>query len=53
VEITLVVRTTNEDYRYTDRITYRNLQGTSLVSATGDNFRRRAFTMSVQIRNNI
>lgn len=53
VEITLVVRTTNEDYRYTDRQTYPNLQGTSLVSNVGDNFRRRVFSMSVQIRNNI
>ena len=53
VEITLVVRATNEDYRYTNRETYRNLQDDPLVSNPGDNFRRRAFTMSVQIRNNI
>jgi len=53
VEITLVVRATNEDYRYTNRETYRNLQGDPLVTNPGDNFRRRAFTMKVQIRNNI
>lgn len=53
VEITLVVRATNEDYRYTNRETYRNLQGDPLVSNPGDNFRRRVFSMSVQIRNNI
>lgn len=53
VEITLVVRTTNEDYRYTDREPYPNLQGTPLVSNVRDNFRRRVFSMSVQIRNNI
>ena len=53
VEITLVVRATNEDYRYTNRETYRNLQNVPLVTNPGDNFRRRAFTMNVQIRNNI
>ena len=53
VEVTLVVRTTNEDYRYTDRVTYSNLQGTALIANAGDNFRRRAFSMTVQIRNNI
>jgi type IV pilus assembly protein PilW len=53
VEITLVVRATNEDYRYTNRETYRNLQDDPLVSNPGDNFRRRVFSMSVQIRNNI
>lgn len=53
VEITLVVRATNEDLRYTNRETYRNLQGDPLVSNPGDHFRRRVFSMSVQIRNNI
>jgi prepilin-type N-terminal cleavage/methylation domain-containing protein len=53
VEITLVVRATNEYYRYTNRETYRNLQDDPLVSNPGDNFRRRVFSMSVQIRNNI
>ena len=53
VEITLVVRTTNEDYRYNDNEEYKNLQGTILINKLGDNFRRRAFTMTIQIRNNI
>ena len=53
MEITLVVRATNEDLRYTNRETYRNLQGDPLVSNPGDDFRRRVFSMSVQIRNNI
>ena len=54
VEITLVVRTTNEDYRYTDTGTYSNLDGSRSFDPTpDDNFRRRAFTMVVQIRNNI
>jgi 8-oxo-dGTP pyrophosphatase MutT (NUDIX family) len=53
VEITLLVRTTNEDYRYTDRETYSNLQDTPLMTNVGDHFRRRVFSMSVQIRNNI
>ena len=53
VEITLVVRATNEDYRYNDNVIYSNLQGTPLISNKADNFRRRVFSMSVQIRNNI
>jgi hypothetical protein len=56
VEITLVVRATNEDYRYTNKETYRNLQpgvAGEIYTAPGDNFRRRVFSMSVQIRNNI
>jgi prepilin-type N-terminal cleavage/methylation domain-containing protein len=58
VEITLVVRTTNEDYRYTNRETYFNLQDEQVwppppPATPPDNFRRRSFTMSVQIRNNI
>jgi prepilin-type N-terminal cleavage/methylation domain-containing protein len=55
VEITLVVRATNEDYRYTNRGIYRNLQGEEVwpLGSPSDNFRRRVFSMSVQIRNNI
>ena len=54
VEITLVVRTTNEDYRYTNNETFNNLQGTPILTVSpADNFRRRAFTMVVDIRNNI
>jgi prepilin-type N-terminal cleavage/methylation domain-containing protein len=59
VEITLVVRATNEDYRYTDTRPYQNLQGAvvydPVTDAVGDekHLRRRAFSMSVQIRNNI
>ena len=53
VEITLVVRATNEDLRYNDNVIYSNLQGTPLISNKADHFRRRVFSMSVQIRNNI
>jgi len=53
VEVTLVVRTTNEDYRYNDNVQYKNLQGDVLVDMVGDNFRRRAFSMVLDIRNNI
>jgi prepilin-type N-terminal cleavage/methylation domain-containing protein len=54
VEITLVVRTTNEDLRYTNDETYENLQLTPIFTVSPpDHFRRRVFTMSVQIRNNI
>ena len=53
VEITLVVRATNEDYRITNSETYQNLVPADIYTAPGDNFRRRALTMTVQIRNNI
>ena len=58
VEITLVVRATNEDFRFTDTAQYTNLQGAVVYDASaavGDDkhVRRRALTMTVQIRNNI
>lgn len=61
VEITMVVQTTNEDYRFTDTSAYWNMRGDTVVfdaaTQTADaddrHKRRRAFSMSVQIRNNI
>ena len=59
VEITLVVRTTNQDYRFTDDEEYKNLRDATVFDAKSltveddKHFRRRAFTMTVQIRNNI
>ncbi len=57
VEITLVVRTTNEDFRYTNTTEYKNLRGTTIYdanAAVGDDrhVRRRSFSITVQIRNN-
>jgi len=54
VEVTLVERTTNEDYRYTNNETYNNLKGSPILTVSpADNFRRRAFSMALDIRNNI
>jgi prepilin-type N-terminal cleavage/methylation domain-containing protein len=64
VEITMVVQTTNEDYRFTDTSPYWNMRGDTVVFNAADpemvdpdsgdsHKRRRAFSMSVQIRNNI
>ena len=58
VEISLVVRTTNEDYSYRDNRSNRNnrdsdgdgLQDVILV-APGDNFKRRLITATVKCRN--
>ena len=47
----LVVSTTNEDYRYTNNEEYRNLQGSLIYKAPGDNFRRRMFCKEIKIRN--
>ena len=51
VEITLVVRTSNEDYRITNNESYQNLQGTVIYTAPSDNFRRRSMSMRVKVRN--
>ena len=51
VQACLVVRTTNEDYRYTNNEEYRNLQGDLIYKAPGDNFRRRMFCKEIKIRN--
>ena len=51
VIVTLVVRTTNEDYRITNKEDYQNLRGDYIYTAPGDHFRRRAMSMLVKIRN--
>lgn len=58
VEISLVVRTTNEDYSYRDMHAYRNLQDSNgnglpdlILAPSGDNFKRRLITTTVQCRN--
>ena len=56
VEITMVVRTTNEDYRITNRERYANQLGTWVWPAItdptpNDNFRRRVMSKRVKIRN--
>jgi prepilin-type N-terminal cleavage/methylation domain-containing protein len=55
VEITMVVRTTNEDYRITNNDTYANQLSTlspwSWTPSPPDNFRRRVMSKRVKIRN--
>lgn len=52
VQIAIVVKTTNEDYTYTDSLPYYNLQGgTILVPPPDDHFRRRVLTAEVECRN--
>ena len=50
VQITLVVRS-GRDINYTDTRAYANDQGTVILSAQNDNFRRRLLTCRVQCRN--
>jgi type IV pilus assembly protein PilW len=50
VQITLVVRS-GRDFNYTDTRAYANDQGTVILSAQNDNFRRRLLTARVQCRN--
>jgi hypothetical protein len=54
VQVCLVVRTTNEDYRYTNTETYENIKpggAETILTAPGDNFRRRVFCKEIKIRN--
>jgi prepilin-type N-terminal cleavage/methylation domain-containing protein len=56
VEVSIVVRSTNEDYRYTNKESYENTieVGGSLVQVLapqGDNFRRRVLSKWIKIRN--
>ena len=54
VQISMVVRTTNEDYRYTNNETYENIRPggpQTIFTGPGDNFRRRVTTKQIKIRN--
>lgn len=51
VQVAMVVRTTNEDYRHTNSTEYRNLQDDLIYLAPGDNFRRRLYIKQFKIRN--
>jgi len=51
VQVSLVIQTTNEDYRYTNREPYENLQATEIYRAPGDNLRRRMLNKQIKIRN--
>jgi prepilin-type N-terminal cleavage/methylation domain-containing protein len=51
VQIAMVVRTTNEDFRYTNNEQYRNLQNSLIYTAPGDNFRRRLLIKQIKVRN--
>ena len=51
IQVAIVVRTTNEDFRYTNNEEYRNLQGDLIYKAPGDNFRRRLLVKEIKIRN--
>ena len=57
VQACLLVHTTNEDYRYTDRTSYVNLQDQEIFNAVTDaagdakHLRRRVFCQEINIRN--
>jgi prepilin-type N-terminal cleavage/methylation domain-containing protein len=51
IQAAMVVRTTNEDLRYTNTTEYRNLQGDLIYTAPGDHFRRRLYIKQIKIRN--
>ena len=51
VQITLVARAERPDPQYTDANNYENAQGTVIISAPNDNFRRRRLAKQIQCRN--
>jgi prepilin-type N-terminal cleavage/methylation domain-containing protein len=57
VQVCLVVRTTNEDYRYTNNESYENITPLAdggpdeILPPQGDNFRRRVFCKEIKVRN--
>lgn len=52
VEISMVIRTTNEDYSYTDNLEYTNLRKEVIFGPAGDNFRRKVLRAKITLRNN-
>ncbi|OGQ97617.1 MAG: hypothetical protein A2521_10595 [Deltaproteobacteria bacterium RIFOXYD12_FULL_57_12] len=51
VQISLVMRVSREDYAYTNSEVYRNMQGATVYTAPGDNFRRLLLSAQVSCRN--
>lgn len=51
VEVTMVVRTTNENYSYTDNNEYTDRQGDVVYTATGDNFHRKSASIKIRAQN--
>ena len=51
VEISLVLRSVNEDYTYTNDVAYSNLAPTVILAAKGDNYHRRQLISKVNVRN--
>jgi prepilin-type N-terminal cleavage/methylation domain-containing protein len=57
IEVTLLVHTTNDDLRHTDKLPYENLQDEVIFDPKTDavgiekHFRRRAFSKKIKIRN--
>ena len=51
VQIALIGRTNDEDSSYTNTNSYVNLQGTEILPAQNDGYRRRLLTSQVHIRN--
>jgi type II secretory pathway pseudopilin PulG len=52
VEIAMVIKTTNEDYRITDNNDYQTRRGTTILSNPNDKFHRRLIEQTVKCRNN-
>ena len=51
VQITLVAKTAQAERGYTDTAAYQNQQGTEILSAQNDNFRRKLLTTTINCRN--
>jgi type IV pilus assembly protein PilW len=52
VEISLIIRTTNEDFSYTDNTSYKNLRDEEILAPQGDHYRRKLLRAKIILRNN-
>jgi type IV pilus assembly protein PilW len=51
VEVSMVVKTTNEDYSFTDNNEYKDRKGNVIYTADGDNFHRKVASIKVRAHN--
>lgn len=51
VQVSMVLRSVNEDYSYTNKESFNNLRGTTVIPAQNDHYYRKQLLATVDIRN--
>ncbi len=52
VEISLIIKTSDEDFSYTDNTSYKNLRNEEILAPQGDHYRRKVLRAKIILRNN-